>query len=244
MKHFVIFTLIAASALGQQATRLNARELFYTSPPPAADANKKKEDKNKADSTHRVDLPAPLGLRYAVLKRDSAGVYREVDPDATFRSGDSIRIQVEANSPGYLYVVTQGASGQWCVLFPRPGVANAAHRIAARVKIQLPNEEGAWRFDERPGTEKLFLLLARQPAADLDKLVAANGSDGCAQSAILTTAVTRIRQQMSSRDLVYEKVDETTNDASAVKNETAAYVVTTNPAADARVVRDFSLQHR
>src|SRR5258708_5891874 len=50
----------------------------------------------------------PLGMRYSVLKRDAAGVYQEVDADTTFKSGDRIRLEAQANSTGYLYVVAQG----------------------------------------------------------------------------------------------------------------------------------------
>ena len=41
----------------------------------------------------------PLGLRYAVFKRDAGGQYNEVDSDTNFRSGDRIRLNVNANTP-------------------------------------------------------------------------------------------------------------------------------------------------
>src|SRR5208283_2932161 len=55
----------------------------------------------------------PLGVRFSVLKRDPGGAFQEIDPDTAFRTGDAIRLEVETNSSGYLYVVNQGSSGMW-----------------------------------------------------------------------------------------------------------------------------------
>jgi hypothetical protein len=205
----------------------------------------------------------PLGLRYAVLKRDPSGAYREVDPDTSFRTGDAIRLQVETNTTGYLYVVTQGTSGQWQLLFPRPEVSGGSNRVEPHIKVEVPGDKGVWKFDEHAGTEKLFVVLARQPEADLDKLIYAigNGAAGggaagggaagnggrealMAQATIRDDVVSHLREQMLSRDLVFEKVDQGTADSAPVKNENAAYVVNISTAPDARVVKDFALQHR
>ena len=205
------------------------------------------------DQIHTVAASAPngpLGLRYAVLKRDPAGAYHEIDPDTTFRTGDAIRLQVETNTSGYLYVVTQGTSGQWQLLFPRPDVASGSNHVDGHTKLEVPGHNGQWKFDEHAGTEKLFLLLARQPQPDLDKLIYTIGGANSggpalvAQATIRDEVVSHLRQQMLSRDLVFEKVDEGTSDAAPVKNENAAYVVNVSNAPDARVVKDFALQHR
>jgi hypothetical protein len=50
----------------------------------------------------------------------------------------------------------------------------------------------------------------------------------------------RLRSQVYARDLVFEKVDESTP---GDKKEKAAYVVNWNTAPDARLVVDLSLKH-
>src|SRR5581483_709684 len=71
---------------------------------------------------------APLGLRYSVLKIvDGEGI--ETPPDTTFRSGDRIQVKVEANDNGYLYIVHQGSSGKWNVMFPSPNIENGNNRV-------------------------------------------------------------------------------------------------------------------
>ena len=86
---------------------------------------------NKTQTTVPVVNVAnvPLGLRYSVMKRDAAGKFAEVDQDATFRSGDRIRLKVDTNTTGYLYVVMQGSSGNWRLMFPSADVDGGSNRI-------------------------------------------------------------------------------------------------------------------
>ena len=63
----------------------------------------------------------PLALKYRLLKRSDEGRYDEVDTDTVFRSGDKIRVSVESNDHGYLYIVQQGSSKTWNLLFPNRG---------------------------------------------------------------------------------------------------------------------------
>jgi hypothetical protein len=195
----------------------------------------------------------PLGLRYAVLKRESGSTFREVDPETKFRTGDSIRLHVTPSTSGYLYVVQQGASGIWTLLFPRPDVKEGSNYVEKGQMLAVPNEKAMWTFDAHAGEEKLFIVLARQPESDLDKLIYSIGANGApdpgagklvAQAKVRDDVVNKLRNQMLSRDLVFEKVDETTSDSTGVKAENAAYVVSRNTAPDAQLVKDLTLSHQ
>jgi hypothetical protein len=196
----------------------------------------------------------PLGLRYAVLKRESGATFHEVDPETKFRTGDSIRLNVTPSTSGYLYVVQQGASGIWTLLFPRPDVKAGSNFVEKGQMLAVPNEKAMWTFDAHAGEEKLFIVLARKPEPDLDKLIYSIGANGStdagagqklvAQAKVQDDVVNRLREQMHSRDLIFEKVDETTTDSTGVKAENAAYVVSQNPAPDARLVKDLTLSHQ
>jgi hypothetical protein len=204
----------------------------------------------------------PLGIRYSVLKRNAAGVYQEVDVDSTFHSGDRIRLEAQANTTGYLYVVAQGSSGAWQVLFPSREVAGGSNQVhRGETRLVPGGNAGQFVFDEQAGTEKLFFVLSRQPEANLDKLIYSMGLAGTpasveparvmmAQATISNDIIERMRDQMASRDLIFEKVDnekvtaaENTNGA-PVRIETAAYVVNPSTAPDARVVVDLKLKHQ
>jgi hypothetical protein len=246
MKHFVILPILAISAAyGQQQPVLKARELFYTPPAdtrkPAAVAPKKTPAKpvaGKSSDAHTLATSVPLGLRYAVLKRDAGGQFQEIDPDTSFRSGDRIRLKVDANTSGYLYVVMQGSSGTWKLLFPSAEVAGGSNLVRKGESRQIPpGNSGQFVFDEQAGNEKLFIVLTRQPEADLDKLIYSMGGTKAlvAQASLQDDVISKLRGQVASRDLVFEKVD---------SSENAAYVVNPSSAPDARLVVDLALKHK
>ena len=295
MKPLLLLALTAAAAWGQGTATLRARELFYTPPPDASAVKppatpapatapkvvaKKTPAKTPAPAQPTasvpteavVDKPAtgPLGMRYSVLKRSAAGEYQEVDPDTVFRSGDRIRLEAQANSTGYLYVVAQGSSGNWQVLFPSREVSNGSNQVhRGETRLVPGGNQGQFVFDEQAGTEKLFFVLSRQPEPSLDKLIYSMGGQTApadptvvtpaaesnrvlmAQASVSDDVIARIRSQMQTRDLIFEKVDNekvvSRNDTPAgapVKIETAAYVVNRSSAPDARLVVDLKLKHQ
>lgn len=252
MKHLLILTILAIPAVwGQGQPVLKARELFYTPPPdavkPVSTRTKKAPAKpisTKSGDTHTLSASVPLGLRYAVLRRDANGQYNEVDPDTNFRSGDRIRLHVDANTSGYLYVVMQGSSGTWKLLFPSAEIAGGSNLVRKGESRQIPSgDRGQFVFDEQAGNEKLFIVLTRQPEPDLDKLIYSMGGTKAlvAQASVRDDVVSKLRNQVASRDLVFEKVDSATADG---KLENAAYVVNPSTAPDARLVVDVALKHK
>jgi Domain of unknown function (DUF4384) len=255
-----VFSSVAFPYIAQaQDSGLKARELFYTPPPDATPAKKSPPSRTpskKTETTAAVVNAAnvPLGLRYSVMKRDASGKFVEVDQDATFRSGDRIRLSVDTNTAGYLYVVMQGSSGNWRLLFPSADVEGGNNRIEKGASQQIPpGDKGQFLFDEQSGTEKLFLVLARRPEADLDKLIySITGSSTEGDRRLIAAAkiggdvVDRLRGEVKSRDLVFEKIDEMSlkyDGTSDVKTEKATYVVNPSRSDDARLVVDVALKH-
>lgn len=212
----------------------------------------------------------PLGLKYSVLKRGPGGEFEEVDKDSNFTAGDHIRVGVEVNDSGYLYVVAQGSSGIWTVMFPTAEFDGGDNRVRPEQQYNIPKT--SFLFDSRPGTEKLFVILSRQPEQDLESLIYALRDKGSADHAskpgelsrsmmassapIQDDVVQRLRQAYS-RDLVIEKVDdaktpppdeirkiEVKHGATIPPGEKAFYVVNRNADANARVVADVELRHQ
>jgi hypothetical protein len=173
-----------------------------------------------------------------------------VAPDATFKSGDRVRFQVKTNTTGYLYIVMQGSSGSWRLLFPSPEVAGGSNLVQPGELRTVPSgDRGQFVFDDQAGTEKLFVVLTRQPEPDLDKLIYAMGGPQraadpgrpvIAGNTVGDDVVNRLRKEMASRDLVFETSDSDQNG----KPEKAAYVANPSTAADARLVVDIDLHHK
>jgi hypothetical protein len=217
---------------------------------PAAKVDEKNQKPATPATGSTLAVNVPLGMRYSVLKRNASGAFDEVDADTNFRSGDRIRVKVDSNNTGYLYIVAQGSSGAWQLLFPSQEVAGGSNLIQPGESRTVPSgDRGQWAFDDRGGVEKLFVVLTRQPESDLDKLIYSfsgvqNGPGASrtllAKASVSNDVVSRLRQQVSSRDLVFEKVD---SDNGPII-EKAAYVVNASSAPDSRLVVDVSLNHK
>ena len=196
----------------------------------------------------------PLGLKYTILKRVGDAMV-ETAPDAVFRAGDRIQISVEPNGPGFLYIVNQGSSGTWKPMFPSPEVEDGNNHVEGWLTYVMPPRSRIV-FDEQTGVEKLFIILSREPEADLEKMIySLSGGPKpvaapdeprqpkqmlvAANMAIDDSFVGRMRNTYA-RDLVIEKVDE---NSPGEKKEKAVYVVNPTGSSDSRVVADLSLVH-
>jgi len=193
-----------------------------------------------------------LGLRYTMLRKTGDEPV-EVDAESVFHAGDRIRIAVEANDDGYLYVVNQGSSGTWKLLFPSPEIKEGDNRIQKRVRYEIPSGY-TFTFDEQAGAEKLFIVLSRQPEPDLESLIyslghgAAKDKDKAVEkpkvmmaSAAFSDDVIGKLRTAYARDLIVEKVDD---EQPGPKREKAVYAVNPSGSADSRVVADITLKHQ
>jgi hypothetical protein len=194
----------------------------------------------------------PLGLRYSFLRKSDGDEYREVDPATVFQSGDRIRVSLEANDAAYLYVVMKGSSGSWKVMFPSPEIAGGRNRVESGNPCTIPPAPGRFAFDEQVGDEQLFLVLSRKPEASIEELIysLASGDPATQEKApapmlmaqnLPDSLVGRLRNAVYARDLVFEKVDETT---AGDRKEKAVYVVNRTGDSDSRLVVDLTLKHR
>jgi hypothetical protein len=208
----------------------------------------------------------PLGLKYAILKGST-----EVPADTVFHAGDRIQLSVETNGQGYLYIISRGSSGTWKPLFPSPEVEDGNNRVEGFHSYVLP-PKSRLIFDEQTGSEKVFVVFSREPEPNLEKLIyslqgvapaaapkppapkpaAPNGAEPVQGKTLYAFADTRIDDRTVgmlrttySRDLVIEKVDESTvSSGPAQKKETAVYVVNPSGSRDSRLVADLELVHR
>jgi len=201
----------------------------------------------------------PPGLRYSILRDTGGDDYREVAPDSVFHSGDRIRVAVEVNDPGYLYIAMRGASGTWKILFPTADIDGGNNRVESGRQYTIPSAPGRFAFDQQPGEEQLFIVLSRRPEASLEQLVYSLGSGHASPTSAPAEAgqepkvlsaqvrplddplVGRLRSEVYSRDLVFEKVDDSTP---GDKKENAVYVLDRTGSPDSRLVADFALKHQ
>lgn len=200
----------------------------------------------------------PLGLRYTLLQQRSGGDYAEVFPETVFHSGDKVKLSVMANQPGYLYIIEQGSSGSWLPLFPAQNAAPESNRVAAgRVYLVPSASNESFQFNQQAGKERLFILLSREPIADLDQVIfglqhktsAPATSAPAPATPMVLQADNRITdaliQHLQSRDLTLVKDTSQQETKDAEYGEKAVYVVnkSAGSAAASRVFSDLVLDH-
>ncbi len=200
----------------------------------------------------------PLGVRYAVLQWQE-GRLTPAPPDKSYRAGDRIKLQIEVNDNGYLYLIHRGSSGVWRPLFPSPEIASGDNRVERGKVYEIPPGH-VFTFDEQPGEEKIFLVFSREPETGLDELIydlSVRGKPAAAPAEKAAPAPAKVLMAQNridigdplvnrlrtayARDLIIEKVDQT---ASPAAKENAVYVVNTATGDNSRVIADIVLLHR
>ena len=201
--------------------QLAANTAAAAKPAPVKDTGAKSMFYQDAEASASGAPPsaAPTGLRYRLTQAATGGGETDVDPaKAVFKSGDRVRFAFESNIDGYLYVVQEGSSGRWTVLFPSPEINNGRNAIRHSEEYLVP-PDGWFAFDANPGTEQVFVFLSKEPMSELpgfDKPVTRRES-------LNASVVESLQNSIRSRDLTFER--DTRPQAQGGKIIQASYVV-------------------
>jgi uncharacterized protein DUF4384 len=131
-----------------------------------------------------------MGLGVTLFMRDSNGLAVRVDPEHVFRKGDRVRILLETNADGYLYIFNTTNDGEATMIYPDAELDEAGNYLQAHVPFEIPSslsteERLRWfAFDDSAGTERVFFVFTREPLSGIpidDELVALcrNSKDRC-----------------------------------------------------------------
>jgi hypothetical protein len=240
----------APKAAKQQAAKQPAPAASATPDPAPVAAEPPRQEPPRVINASYSAAATPLGLRYALVQIVN-GAEQEVSPTATFKSGDQVRVKVEGNRDGYLYVIARGSSGVWKPLFPAADINGGNNRITARRAQRLPSDTQAFTFDDQAGQEQLFVIYSAEPVKDVDALIPSLTAPEkkeikpgplvmALNKPIDDTFVSRFRNTYS-RDLIVQTVTPTQQPAEATVPESAVYVVSKT---GGRVVADIKLEHK
>ena len=142
-----------------------------------------------ADTTKPVNA-SRLGLGMTLFTRDSNGLAVRVEPEHVFHKGDRVRVLLETNTDGYLYIFNATNEGPVIMIYPDADLDEAGNYIKAHVPWEIPSSDSPeerlrWLvFDENPGSEHLFFVFTREPLNGVpieDDLIAfcRNSSSSC-----------------------------------------------------------------
>lgn len=140
---------------------------------PGGTTSSNKPGPNKPSEPVKPVNAARIGLGMTLFTRDSNGLAVRVDPERVFRKGDRVRVLLETNIDGYLYIFNQTNDGPVIMIYPDKDLDEAGNYIKAHIPWEVPSsaaseERFRWLvFDENPGNERLFFVLTREPLKDV-----------------------------------------------------------------------------
>jgi Domain of unknown function (DUF4384) len=135
---------------------------------------------SSSESSKPVNAPR-LGLGLTLFMRDSNGLAVRVDPDHVFQKGDRVRVLLETNADGYLYIFNTTNDGPATMIYPDAALDEAGNYLQAHVPFEIPTSLSAeerlrwFAFDENAGTEHVFFVFTREPLDGIpidDELIA------------------------------------------------------------------------
>ena len=125
--------------------------------------------------------PQKLGVGLTLLSRDSLGLTVRIDPTRTFRKGDRVRVLLETNSDGYLYIFNTTNDGKPVMIYPNKELDEGGNYLQAHIPFEIPSSTASeerlrWLvFDEIAGNERLYFVFTREPLPGIpleDELIA------------------------------------------------------------------------
>ena len=140
------------------------------------------------------EQPPGIALGYTLFMRAPTGEAKRVSATREFKSGDSVRLLIETNTDGYLYIFNAENDGDALMIFPNAKLQRGANFVRAHVPYEIPSSAEAdenlrWlSFDDRPATERVYFIVARKPLEDvpageaLVRWCAETSSEACAWS--------------------------------------------------------------
>jgi hypothetical protein len=104
------------------------------------------------------------GLEITIFLQEKNGGLTPVSPEREFRKDESVKIRIESNFRGFLYIVNHGASGNKALIFPDGKESN----LIEPGKTYLLPKSYNLVFDDKAGFETLQVIVSPQRLAFLD----------------------------------------------------------------------------
>jgi Domain of unknown function (DUF4384) len=123
---------------------------------------------NQNSSTMNGPVQA-IGLGYTLYMRDANGRSVRVEPGREFHNGDRVRISLEPNVDGFLYVFHTEDNGPAEMIYPDARLDGGENWIEAHVPMEVPSSEDPderlhwFTFYGDPGVERLYVVVTRRP---------------------------------------------------------------------------------
>jgi serine/threonine protein kinase len=99
-------------------------------------------------------------MKVSLIRRDKRGNEEVVSPETRFYNGDGIRIRIQSDQNGFLYILSRGSSGKVSMLYPDRRLQGGNNRIVKEQIVSIPADRGWFTLNNAPGTEMIYLVFA------------------------------------------------------------------------------------
>lgn len=195
--YIVLFVFLFCLSRNVLSDDSGAKAIFHTGEGPTVIASNSEVESNAGKKSEIVKTEKYMGISYWIDLLESNGKLTRVSPTKTFSTGDRIKLIIESNRNGYLYVLNIGSSGNSHVLFPNPGVKS--NLITAGLPYAIPFKT-YMRFDSTPGEETLLIMLSPRPVENFGPSTPASGPLDNQQ----TNQVIQMAQAIGAKDIILE----------------------------------------
>ena len=122
-----------------------------------------------------------IGLGYTMFMREPSGRGIRVEPTREFHNGDRVRLALEPNVDGYIYIFDSEDGGPPKMIYPDARLDGGDNWIEAHVPVEIPSSEETeerlrwFEFYGNAGGDKIYVVLSREPLPSVptaDDLVA------------------------------------------------------------------------
>ncbi|HSP62429.1 MAG TPA: DUF4384 domain-containing protein [Pyrinomonadaceae bacterium] len=110
-----------------------------------------------------------IGLGYTLFMKDAGGRGVRIEPTHEFHNGDSVRLALEPNVDGYLYIFDVENENAPQMIYPDPRLDAGDNSVEAHVPIEIPSSEETderfrwFTFYGNGGNEHLYVVVTREP---------------------------------------------------------------------------------
>jgi len=101
-------------------------------------------------------------MNVSLTRQGKQGNEEAVSPATTFYSGESVRVSIQTEQNGFMYIILQGSSAKVSMLYPNPRLNGGNNRITKGQPLNIP-----FKFDDQPGTETVYLVFVENKAERL-----------------------------------------------------------------------------
>ncbi len=186
----------------------------------------------------------PLGLRFSVEKQDQKNEFIETNPEGPFQPSDALRLTLEANEPGFLYVFRLEPRGEWRWIShsgagDKEGKGSGVE-VLSGIRYIIPGT-GVLPLYGTATVNKMMVIYSRQPRPELqvfDPAVRELEQRDDGPSADLESLLSRARIETSARPLFVEPVQPDTPKGS---QERAVYIVNPEATREAVIAVELTL---